>query len=143
MVAGWAVQGVGDPQRGVGCQLCSRLAQGLLTQVVPALLTTSLQSPVWPEGAGSPLAQAWLSHAGTMACPWAPGSTAGGAAADAPALPLCSVGSAWANCWAQLGEPLFHRAQGWTPRSEAQRQCWGSTRLGEQSQRLGQRQFLS
>lgn len=69
MVAGWAVQGVGDPQRRVGCQLCSRLPEGLLTQVVPALLATSLQSPVWPMGAGSPLAQAWLSHAGTVACP--------------------------------------------------------------------------
>lgn len=54
-MAGWAVQGVGDPQRRVGCQACSRLPEGLLTQVVPALLATSLQSPVLPVGAGSPL----------------------------------------------------------------------------------------
>lgn len=44
-MAGWAAR------------VCSRLAEGLLTQVLPALLTTILQSPVVPVGAGSPLAQ--------------------------------------------------------------------------------------
>lgn len=29
MIAAWAEQGVGDPQRRVGCQVCSRLAGGV------------------------------------------------------------------------------------------------------------------
>lgn len=45
VMAGWAAQ------------VCSRLAEGLLTQVVPALLTTILRTLVVPVGAGSPLAQ--------------------------------------------------------------------------------------
>lgn len=58
-------------------------------------------------------------------------------------LPLHSVESAQASCWAQLGEQLFHRDQGWTPRPKAERKCRGNIRLGEQSEGLGQRQLSS
>lgn len=77
-----------------------------------------------------------------MACPSAPGNTAGGAAADAPAPSL-------AQCGVSLGKSLGPAWGATLPQSsgmDAQvkgRECRGSTRLGEQSQGLRQRQLSS